>query len=233
MPRARRVPPCFPTPQGLTGSARSRRDIRKPHGRRSAVNPPLALRPTPRLGAGEHPDPPRRTPTGVRRRSRHPRRQAASARGCAARSTPAREARSSRSPRGCGRGPRASASPKTGSWCADPVPQRAQRVQRLVGLPARQGRAVVGKRAAERRPPERLLVVGLGAGPFDAAAGAPSSATQNPNASVATTRAGVASWPARCAVILASAIRSRAPRSSPVAGLSYQGYRPDSCGNTR
>ena len=53
----------------------------------------------------------------------------------------------------------------------DPVAQRAQRVQRLVGLPARQGRAV-GKRAAERRPPERLLVVGLGAGPFDAASGA-------------------------------------------------------------
>ena len=50
--------------------------------------------------------------------------------------------------------------------------QCTQRVERLVGLPARQGRAV-GKRAAERRPPERLLVVGPGAVvSFDAATGA-------------------------------------------------------------
>ena len=86
----------------------------------------------------------------------------------------------------------------------DPVPLRAQRVQRLLGLLARQGRAVVGKRAAERRPPERLLVVGLGAGPLDAFSG-PSSVTQKTNGSVATTWEGVA----------------RVPRSSPAAGLSY------------
>ena len=77
---------------------------------------------------------------------RHPRRRAASARGCAARSTPARQARSSRSPRGCGRGHRARASRRRALVVRDPVPQRAQRVQRLVGLSARQGRAVVWKR---------------------------------------------------------------------------------------
>ena len=34
---------------------------------------------------------------------------------------------------------------KTGSWCAQPVPQRAQLVQRLVSLSARQGRAGGGE----------------------------------------------------------------------------------------
>ena len=53
----------------------------------------------------------------------------------------------------------------------DPISQLSQTIQRLVGLLARQGRAV-RERSTKRRPPERYLVVRLAPGRIDAASGA-------------------------------------------------------------
>ena len=113
----------------------------------------------------------------------------------------------------------------------DPAtPQHPQRVHRLMGLTPRQGRAV-GEGGAERRPPERALVVGLRAGPLDAAfrrgAARPRSRTG------ASPPPGEASRHGRRAARSSSRRRSARglPRSSPAAGLSY--HSPAVAGGAR